>query len=388
MTGIAERERHRHRSRRRRRPGRHDRQDRLRRPRHRRLLHRRRTRLVHHRPTTALTYCFEITNTGDTHLSITTIDDTDLGIDGNDLTLLSGNPILLAPGATTIGYYQTNGTGDLLNTVNLAANPIASDGTDLTGIADVTDTDTARVDEVAPDISIDKTVYTGHDAGASCDGDELVTTLSGDDVTYCFTITNTGDTHLDTLVDQRPRSRHRPDRPGPPLGRPDPGRPRRHRHLVLRRHHHHRPHQHRKCLGQPHHPRRHRHDRHRERERLRHRSRRRRRPGRHDRQDRLRRPRHRRLLHRRRTRLVHHRPTTPSPTASRSPTPATPTSASPPSTTPTSASTATTSPSSPATPSSSPPAPPPSATTRPTAPATSSTPSTSPPTPSPPTAPT
>ncbi len=145
---------------------------------------------------TTLTYCFEITNTGDTHLSITTIDDTDLGIDASDLTLLSGNPILLAPGDTAVGYYETNGTGDLLNTVDLAANPIAADGTDLTGIADVTDTDTAWVNEVAPAITIDKTVYAGHDAGASCTGGELATVTLGDDITYCFEITNTGDTHL------------------------------------------------------------------------------------------------------------------------------------------------------------------------------------------------
>ena len=55
---------------------------------------------------------------------------------------------------------------------------------------DVTDDDTASLEVVDPSVTLEKTVYAGHDGGAGCDGDELVTGLPGDDVTYCFTVTN------------------------------------------------------------------------------------------------------------------------------------------------------------------------------------------------------
>ena len=51
-----------------------------------------------------------------------------------------------------------------------------------------------------PSIDIQKTVYEGHDAGASCAGTELVSALSGTAVTYCFEVTNTGNTALDGIT--------------------------------------------------------------------------------------------------------------------------------------------------------------------------------------------
>ncbi len=45
-------------------------------------------------------------------------------------------------------------------------------------------------------VQIDKTVYLGHDAGASCPGVENVSGPNGTDVTYCFSVTNTGDAPL------------------------------------------------------------------------------------------------------------------------------------------------------------------------------------------------
>ncbi len=143
-----------------------------------------------------LTYCFTITNTGDTHLTGVTLDDPDMGIDQTDMTLLSGNTALLAPGASVSGFYETNGTGDLLNTATAMANPAASDGSDHPALADVTDTDTATVDWVAPDIEIQTTVYPGHDSGAGCSGVETLATGPAHPVTYCYAVTNTGDTHL------------------------------------------------------------------------------------------------------------------------------------------------------------------------------------------------
>ena len=43
------------------------------------------------------------------------------------------------------------------------------------------------------DINIEKTVYEGHDTGASCPGSELISVSAGTNITYCFEITNTGD---------------------------------------------------------------------------------------------------------------------------------------------------------------------------------------------------
>jgi hypothetical protein len=53
---------------------------------------------------------------------------------------------------------------------------------------------------VAPAISLKKSIYSGHDGGASCPGlDYLVVPLQ-DKVTYCFTLTNVGDTYLDSIT--------------------------------------------------------------------------------------------------------------------------------------------------------------------------------------------
>jgi len=144
----------------------------------------------------AVTYCFSVTNTGDTHLGPVTLTDPDLGIDDADMTVLSGSLAAMAPGDTAVLSYDSTVDGDLTNTVVVSANPTDPDGNDLPGVPDVTDDDTAEVDQVAPAVEVEKTVYAGHDAGAGCPGGELETRLAGDAVTYCFSVTNTGDTHL------------------------------------------------------------------------------------------------------------------------------------------------------------------------------------------------
>ena len=50
-----------------------------------------------------MTYCFEVTNTGDTFLSDITISDPDLTIDQSDMTLAAGDDSqALAPGGTVL----------------------------------------------------------------------------------------------------------------------------------------------------------------------------------------------------------------------------------------------------------------------------------------------
>ena len=96
----------------------------------------------------AVTYCFVITNSGDTYLDSPALTDADLGIDETDMTLAAG-AFPLAPAATATWYYVTAVTADLVNTAGVVANPVDASGVDLGGLPDVSDTDTAAVDLVA-----------------------------------------------------------------------------------------------------------------------------------------------------------------------------------------------------------------------------------------------
>lgn len=140
---------------------------------------------------TDVTYCFAVTNDGDVPLDVA-LEDLALGIDETDVTVLSGSLIGLAPGDTVVVYLEAAITGDLGNTVTAV-------GTPPTG-PDVTDDDPSEVEEIAPAINVEKTVYAGHDAGAGCQGVESLTTRPGDAVTYCFVVTNTGDAALDQIT--------------------------------------------------------------------------------------------------------------------------------------------------------------------------------------------
>ncbi len=154
---------------------------------------------------TAATYCLEVTNTGGTHLANVTVDDPALGITQANMTLKSGNPALLAPGASVVWYYETVITNDLVNVASATGLPSDGQGNPDPSAPIPTDEDSAtvEVESSGPDntaIRIDKTVYEGHDAGTSCPGGELVTAVTGTPVTYCFVVTNTGDTWLDNVT--------------------------------------------------------------------------------------------------------------------------------------------------------------------------------------------
>jgi hypothetical protein len=93
-----------------------------------------------------ITYCFVVKNTGTTYLSQIVIDDPILGIDENDLTLISG-ALPLAPGNTLVYYLNAEITGDVTNTATVGAVPSNSEGVVFSTIGAVTDSDSATVKE-------------------------------------------------------------------------------------------------------------------------------------------------------------------------------------------------------------------------------------------------
>jgi hypothetical protein len=154
-----------------------------------------------------VTYCFEVTNTSpnrDVWFTDIMIDDPNLDIDQLDMTgEWISNTTLLTPSGTNFYYYETTIDGDLTNTATAEGQPATADGDALIGLPDVTDTDFAEVDEVTPELTLEKTVYYLHDNGAFClepIAGELVSNIKAADVTYCLEITNTGDTHLDNFT--------------------------------------------------------------------------------------------------------------------------------------------------------------------------------------------
>ena len=138
-----------------------------------------------------VTYCFTVSNAGDSELTSVEVTDSDLGITDTDMTLRSGSLATIPAGGSVELHFETTIDGDLEpNTATASATTLAG--------SELTDDDTAAVDELEPAVSIDKTVYPGHDSGASCAGSELGAGVNGEAVTYCFVVTNTGDDRRST----------------------------------------------------------------------------------------------------------------------------------------------------------------------------------------------
>jgi hypothetical protein len=137
---------------------------------------------------TTVTYCFVVTNTGATHLANISVTDNVLG------------PIctipLLAPGASQTCTRTATISQDITNVATAAGTPSDSQGNPLPGVPPVNDTDDATVDAINPSLSIDKTVSTT----GQCPGQNTVSVPVGTTVTYCYLVTNTGDTRLNNIV--------------------------------------------------------------------------------------------------------------------------------------------------------------------------------------------
>jgi uncharacterized repeat protein (TIGR01451 family) len=128
----------------------------------------------------SVTYCYAVTNTGDTLIGGVTVSDAGVSILVGDL----------APGQTGSGSAAVTATSDT-NTPATASGTTAVTGTPVSS-----GPDGAAVDVVAPALTIQKTVS----ASGTCPGSEQVTTLVGSAVTYCYAVTNNGDTPVSGVV--------------------------------------------------------------------------------------------------------------------------------------------------------------------------------------------
>lgn len=143
-----------------------------------------------------VTWCFTVTNTGDAVLDSVQI--TDPQLPNNPAPIDVPGPIGIGASASVF-VDGTAGPDDLLNTATVNAVPVDVAGTPIPGAEPPSDEDTSDYDVRTPSVNLAKTSYAGHNDGASCPGMESATSNGEGPITWCFTVTNTGDTELTDL---------------------------------------------------------------------------------------------------------------------------------------------------------------------------------------------
>ena len=128
---------------------------------------------------TEVTYCYTVTNTGDENLNSHTLVDSELG------ALLTNFPYSLSPAASAFLTESVVLNASVTNTATwsaLTSNQIQA-----------SDDDTATVNVIPPSLTLNKTV--GADP-LTCASTDQIEVTPGTEVTYCYTVTNTGLTNL------------------------------------------------------------------------------------------------------------------------------------------------------------------------------------------------
>lgn len=97
-----------------------------------------------------VTWCYFATNTGDTALAPVTITDLILGLDGSDLTILTGDLTQLDAGDTAVAFYEDTPDADVTATATAEGTPADSQGDPLPGLDPVTAEGGATVHVVPP----------------------------------------------------------------------------------------------------------------------------------------------------------------------------------------------------------------------------------------------
>ena len=126
-----------------------------------------------------VTYCFQVTNTGDTPLAGALIAAPDIGMDPMDAGAL-------AVGQSVTTKFWMSANGSVTNLATVTALPPS--GPPVLGES------TTAITALGPAGELIKTVYAGHDGGASCPGGDTAY-ITGPDtpITFCFAFRNTGD---------------------------------------------------------------------------------------------------------------------------------------------------------------------------------------------------
>lgn len=132
---------------------------------------------------TAVTWCFLVTNTGDTAISQIAVTDSVNG------TLLTGITSLSAGESA----YLSAADVASLSVIDTAS---ATGTTTATGTSVSSAQDPAAVNVVHPGVQVNVTVS----LDGSCPGADSQTVVSGTSVTYCYTVSNPGDTTLQNVV--------------------------------------------------------------------------------------------------------------------------------------------------------------------------------------------
>jgi uncharacterized repeat protein (TIGR01451 family) len=140
--------------------------------------------------TLAITWCAKTTNDGNVALTNVLFDAPDIG-SGDPIDVLEGTGSnVLLPGQSVVvlvlGEIPDIG---LISNATVEADPSDVQGNVLTGVARPSDDDTAEVREAS--ISLETTAAAG--AGSDCaDAVEVLLIPSGEDMTWCFAVKNTG----------------------------------------------------------------------------------------------------------------------------------------------------------------------------------------------------
>ena len=145
------------------------------------------------------TYCFLVVNTGTMHLKNVKLSDLDL--DFSDDSSIA----MLAPGDSSMVFFETTITAPLVNVVNATATASTPAGEDaVPGSEDISDSDPSEVLMLAHEASVQvmNTVYLGTQEDDACGSDLAKEQVEGyltTEVVYCFRVANMGNTYLNNV---------------------------------------------------------------------------------------------------------------------------------------------------------------------------------------------